>query len=139
MTNVLADWMLEYARDPTRNLLSRTRVEADASSHLDETWAPRWAVDGLQTRGWLCADEDEEPALVLKLAKSQRGNVLLFSMARGTPLEERLYAQPEEVDVIVNGLPPVRVRMDQDEQRKTRVELDRAVSVRRIELAGPLL
>ncbi|TDJ78453.1 MAG: hypothetical protein E2O39_01465 [Planctomycetota bacterium] len=134
VTEALADWMLEYARDPTRNLLSRTTVDAHASSQLDDTWAPRWAVDGLQTRGWLCANEDEEPTLVLELAKSQRGNVLLFSMARGTPLEERLFAQPEVVDVIVNGLPPVRVSVDQDEQRKTRVELGRAVSVRRIEL-----
>lgn len=125
---------MPYALDVGRNELARTQAEVEASSHLRAGFEPDHAVDGFQTRGWLCTEADAEPTLVIELARPVRGDTLLLAHTRSDPTRPGLYARASEVEVTVNGRKPIRLRMDPDEQRKTVVPLGRTENVRRLEL-----
>ncbi|MCP3918599.1 MAG: hypothetical protein GY711_23880 [bacterium] len=132
---VLAPWMLEYARGRKQNLLLATTLDVKGSSELThQGWRPSNVADGLQTRGWLCAPDDATPWVKVTLDKPQRANVLLLTHASSLPSTTGQYARATEVEVYVDDEDPIRVSMGADERRKTRVELGRPRNIGRIEV-----
>jgi len=125
--------LLEYARDPLRNLLAGQRVEARASSQLNNDWPPQHAVDNLQCRGWAAASGDPLPVLTLELGKPVRAATCLLTPAR---IGEEYGSRITKVALTLNGkLPPIVVDVaPAAERRKIRVPFAQPQVVRRIEV-----
>ncbi|MCA9001361.1 MAG: terpene cyclase/mutase family protein, partial [Planctomycetes bacterium] len=132
VTSGLLPEMIEAVEDHRRNLLRQTRVRCEVSSQISDKWKGQFAADGLMGRGWACAENDKEPMITLELDDAQRGNVLLFTHARETGHEPNFFARAQAIEVQVNKAKWVRVQMDPDETKKTRLVLDRSHRVRRI-------
>ena len=135
VTEVQDPVVLEYSRDPRKNLLTQQKPNATASTQWDDHWAAARAVDGLLARGWCCKGEDRQPKLLLELEKAVRANVLLL-----TPL--RVGADrpwPAKVKVTLNGKAPAHELVieppDGDRpNRKVRLVLPMPQVIRKIEL-----
>jgi hypothetical protein len=128
--------LLEYARDPRRDLLTQQKPSLTASSQHDEGWAPALAVDGLMARSWSCKDDDKAPRISLALEKPVRANVVLLTPARlGS---DRPW--PARVRVTLNGKAPA-FEVDLElpttgdrPMRKSRIVLDLPIVVRRLDV-----
>lgn len=129
------DWMLDNARDRSRNLVPLAGATARASSSRGGSGAAR-AIDQHQARSWIAEATDPTPTLELTFAEPQEANVILVGHARSTPLDPGRWARALEVDVYVNGKRH-RLRMHSDERRKGRLELRRSVEVRDLKLVVP--
>ena len=127
-------WMRDAIDDHSRNLLRDTRVRCSTSSDLNGHWAGLGAVDGLMGRGWVCEATDAEPWITLDLSDAQRGNVLVFSHASEAGNDNNAFARAGILEVQINKKKWVRVEMDLDEHRKTRLVLSRVQKVRRIKV-----
>lgn len=131
----LLPWMREVIDDHPKNLLRETRVRFSASSSLNAHWDRARVSDGLMGRGWACKADDAEPWIALDLSEPKRGNVLLFTHARETGHDPNAFARAKYIEVQLNKEAKkkwIRVEMDMDEGRKTRLVLDRAKRIRRI-------
>ncbi|HET6163839.1 MAG TPA: hypothetical protein VFG37_09250 [Planctomycetota bacterium] len=128
---VLDPELMDYARDPARNLLRGQRPTVTASSKRDEWWEPKFAVDGLVNRGWACHDTDEAPTLTIELEKPVRASLLLLTPAvLGPDFPFRI----RRVQVTLNGKgPPLDLTLASDDHRKTKLRFPTTI-LRRIEL-----
>ena len=133
--NAVAEWMLDNARDPSRNLMGAGLPVASASSERGNSGAAN-AIDGHQARSWIARGDDPTPTLTLTLQEPQEANVILVGHARGNPVEPGRWARALEVDVHVNG-ERYRLRMHSDERRKGVLVLPRRTRVRELRLVVP--
>lgn len=125
--------LLQYARDPARNLLSGQKVTASASSVLNGDWQAAFACDNLQARGWACDNKDAAPALKIELEKPVRATTILLTPAkigekydsRITKLSITLNAKGPAIDVDVPETP---------DRRKVRVRLPQPQVIRRLDV-----
>lgn len=131
--NACPPWMLENARDRRQNLVPFAGPVASASSSV-RGHGPQRAVDGHQGRAWLARGEDQRPTLSLTFDDPPTADVVLLGHARTTPVQQQRWARALEVEVTVNGQEVHRVRMHSDVRRKARLELERPVKVRRLDL-----
>ena len=134
-------WMLENVRDPRRNLAPGAGPRAQASSTLpgSSPEARRGhgadnAVDGRQSSSWVAAGDDPAPTLQLTFAAPPLANTLVLGHARLHPVSPGFFARAMEVRVTVNHHDRYTVRMNPDEERKTRFALPHAVRIRHLEL-----
>jgi len=128
-------YLLEYARDPARNLLAGRAVTARASSMFDEgSWRPEFAVENCRARAWLSANEDVAPWLEIEIGRrGVKASRLLLSHPEHQP--PHLQARVRVVEVFVNGAKEgILVTMDPNPLRKTVVDLGRARMLRKLEL-----
>ena len=125
--------LLQYARDPARNLLAGQKVAASASSQLNNDWQPAHACDGLQCRGWACDDHDAAPKLELELEKPVRATTVLLTPAK---IGDAYGSAITRVAVTLNGKgPPLEVDVATGgERRKIRITLPQPQVVRRLEV-----
>ncbi len=124
--------LLQYARDPARNLLAQQKVAVSASSMQNDWWAPGMVVNGLMPRGWAAADDDANPRLILELEKPVRANVVVVTPIRVGP--DRPF--PAKVAVTLNGKgPPIELEIDTTPRKKSRLRLPTVQVIRKIELA----
>jgi hypothetical protein len=128
---VLDPELMDYARDPARDLLRGQRPTVTASSQRDEWWEPKYAVDGIVNRGWASHDTDATPTLTIELEKPVRATLLLVTPAViGPDWPYRI----RKLQVTLNGKgPPLELLLGPDDHRKSRLRFPAAV-VRRIEL-----
>jgi len=125
--------LLQYARDPARNLLSGQKVTATASSTINNDWKPDFACDGLQCRGWACDNKDAAPKLDLELEKPVRATTVLLTPAK---IGDAYGSRITRVAVTLNGKgPPLEVDVAKGgERRKIRIALPQPQVVRRLEV-----
>ncbi len=122
--------MLEYAWDPTRNLLAGARKEVWASSQHGG-WQPSHAVDNTQFRAWLCADGDPTPTLTVRLQRPVRAGSLLLSHTRTDRADSARTTVPTRVELDLNdGGETMVVEVDPDRLVKTVVEFGRPRKIR---------
>lgn len=135
VTEVQDPVVLEYSRDPRKNLLAQQKPTVTASSQWDDYWAATRAVDGLLAHGWCAKGEDQKPKLLIELEKAVRANVLLLTPLRvGT---DRPW--PAKVKVTFNGKAPAHELVfeppaGERAKRKVRLALPLPIVVRKIEL-----
>jgi len=125
--------LLQYARDPGRNLLVGQKVAARGSTTINGDWSADRAVDNLQTRGWASSNDDPIPVLTLDLEKPVRATTLLLTPAKiGDTFQSRI----TKIAVSFNGKqPPLLIDVPVTaERRKVRVKLTQAIVVRKIEV-----
>ena len=124
--------LLRYASDAERDLLLEVRTEASASTQFNG-WPATQAVDGLQARGWLCADGDPNPTLTLVPARALRANTILFSHPHLT--DPQRTARALRLEVRLNGdREGILVDMNPDPMRKTELDLGKPTRIRRVEV-----
>ncbi len=122
--------LVRYAGDARRNVLTRTRVLARASSRLGDGNAESLVHDDLQSRGWVSADDDPLPSIVLDLERQVRADRVLLSHARTTDANRS--ARARRVKVEINRRETFEVEMDPDDRRKTVIALPKPLTVRRL-------
>jgi hypothetical protein len=124
--------LLQYARDPARNLLAGQKVTASASSQINGDWVPAFAADNLQSRGWAARNDDATPTLTLELERPVRATTVLITPAR---IGDTYNSKIVKLQVTVNGRPPAIVVdvPDTPQRRKLRIRLPQALVVRKLE------
>jgi hypothetical protein len=132
-----ADWMLENARDRSRNLVPGAWPTAFASSSLNGR-PPGLVTDNQQGTSWLAARDDPMPSLRLEFDEAVEANVIVVGHARQTPVVPGRWARALEVEIIINGDQHHRLRMRADEQRKARLRLPKPVKIETLELVIPM-
>lgn len=128
-----SEWLLETARDYSRNLLRGVTVSASASSSLGGREASR-AVDDNQGTAWIARGDDGEPTLRLVLDKPVDANTIVVGHARQGRSENVPWARALEVEVKINSSPPKRLRMHSNVQRKARLDLGERRRIESLEL-----
>lgn len=136
VVNACAAWMLDNARDRSRNLMPLALPQVSASSTRAGNRAQQ-AVDQHQSRAWIANAADARPSLNIQLRTPQEANVILVGHARSTPEDPGRWARALEVEVYVNGVKH-RLRMHSDERRKGRLVLPKPVRIRELKLVLPL-
>ncbi|MDP6738498.1 MAG: discoidin domain-containing protein [Planctomycetota bacterium] len=126
------DWMaanLEYAGE---DLLQAGEPSASASSSSAETSGPNYAVDGVHSTRWVCAAEDSEPWIQVKLRRPVRASAILLSQANSKLSMRGQYAAVRRIALSINRGKPVEVDLGPDDLRQVRIELDRRTRVREL-------
>ena len=132
-----AEWMLENARDRSRNLVPGAWPTAFSSSTL-RGHPPGLVTDNLQGTSWLAARDDPRPSLRLEFDQAVEANLIVVGHARQTPHVPSRWARALEVEITINGTQHHRLRMHADEQRKARLELPQAVKIETLEFVIPM-
>ena len=104
------------------------------SSQLNNNLNGGLAVDQRASTGWLCADNDEAPGILISLGKPQRADVLVltpFIPPKSAPGQRPARAQ--RVRVQVNGVQPIEVDL-QPEGYLTEIRLESPKRISRIEI-----
>jgi hypothetical protein len=128
---VLDPELMEYARDPARNLLRNQKCLVTASSKRDDWWEPKFAVDNTLSRGWAGNDGDPLPTLTIELEKPTRASMLLVTPAVISPDRP---SRIRKILVTLNGKgPPLEFPLVADDHRKSRLKFPPAI-LRKIEL-----
>ena len=126
-----ADPMLaRYAGDPSRNVLTRTRVLARASSELNDGHKAALAHDNLVSRGWTSQDDDRQPSIVLDLERPARADTLL--LLPSTTKDEKRTGRPTVVRVQINRKKTLEVDMETDPLKKTVVSLGKPMRIQQL-------
>jgi len=125
--------ILEYSRDPQRNLLANARKEIRASSEAPD-WPKGQVADNMQALGWLCIDGDSSPWISIEVARPIRANTILLSHARPSRSDPERTTRAQRVEIRLNGGAPHIVEMTPDDLRKAELRLKRPMRVRKIEL-----
>jgi hypothetical protein len=124
--------LIEYAKDPGRNLLAGQKVSASASSVINNDWVAGNAADNLQCRGWAAKNEDATPSLTLELEKPVRATTCLITPAL---VGETYGSRITKLALTVNGKqPPIVLQVAPALDRKVRVKLPQATIVRKLEI-----
>jgi hypothetical protein len=125
--------LLQYARDPARNLLSGQRLTISASSVINGDWQAAFACDNLQARGWACDNKDTAPSLKIELEKPVRATTILVTPAK---IGEKYDSRITKLSITLNGKgPPLDVDVPQTPERcKVRVRLAQPQVVRRLDV-----
>jgi hypothetical protein len=76
--------MENYASGP-RNLIANMEITSTASSEHHANWAATRACDQFQGTGWLSADDDPLPTIILELDAAIRANTMVLSHAYNLP------------------------------------------------------
>ena len=128
---VMDSELLEYARDPQRNLLRNQKPTITASSRVNDWWDAKFAVDGTLARGWASSESDPLPTLTIELEKPVRASTLLVTQSIvGTDHPSRI----KRLQVTFNGKgPPLDLPLVADDHRKSRLKFAPLI-IRRIEL-----
>ncbi|MBI4879663.1 MAG: terpene cyclase/mutase family protein [Planctomycetes bacterium] len=124
--------LVRYAGDAARNLLTQTRVLCRASSELGDDRAAHLAADNLLSRGWVSADNDPQPSLVLDLERPVRADTLLLSHCATTDMTRD--RRVKRVRVEVNRKQTFEFEMDGDAARKTAFRFPKPTQVHRLML-----
>jgi len=125
--------LLQYARDPARNLLLGQKLAISASSILNDGWKGEFVANGLVSRGWAGGDQDPRPSISIELEKPVRANLVLVTPAVISPDRP---SRVTTLGVTFNGRgPPIALPIDPAPNRKTRLRLPQVLVVRRIDLA----
>jgi hypothetical protein len=131
----LEAWMLDYSQSAGRNLMLRAEAVATASSQHDDGHAPANAVDGREGARWFCAADDAAPTLAIRLDRPQTANTLVLAQGESRPRHLGEHDVVRRVAVRINGGKPFDVNLDPDELTPTVVTLERAIPIRRIDIA----
>lgn len=125
--------LLEYAKDPARNLIAGQKVTATASTSINGDWPAGYAADNLQCRGWAAKNEDATPTLTLELEKPVRATTCLLTPAR---IGDTYGSRITKVALTVNGKgPPIVVDVPAaGERRKIKVRFPQPQVVRKLEV-----
>jgi len=134
ITELYTEWMEEYARAPSENLLPHAARAASASTTAAEGGAPALVLDNLQSTSWVAAGDDPEPWIAVELQKPERADHLILSHARGAVHDPLRFDRATKVRVLVNDREPFEAELDPREQRKTAIPLPPASGVRRLEV-----
>jgi len=129
--NAAPDPMLvRYAGDASRNVLTKTRVLARASSVINDSWAASLAHDNLQSRGWLSKDDDATPSIVFDMERQVRADRILLTHAKTS--DKARTGRAKRVKVEINRKHEYEFDMEPDDGRKTVCIFPKAVQVRRV-------
>lgn len=131
---VMTPAMRETIRDFDRNQLAKTEVDIQASSHTNNSHAPRFLLDGLHAHGWLSKPDDAQPWIEFKTGRPQRGDHLVFSPYFQSPDDREKWGRPTKVHLTVNGKDHGEHRLDPTVFAKTYVPLKKAVMVRSVRI-----
>lgn len=121
---------LEYAADPSRNLLRALDVTYAASSGPARA---KHAVDGLYGTGWSCDVKDATPWIRLTPQRPLQAERLLLAHAANRTKDVDK-ARANEVEVVLNGELTLKLVMENDAQLKSSLELPPRTPVRTLEL-----
>ena len=125
--------LLQYARDPARNLLAGQKLVVTASSVINNDWQAAFACDNLQARGWACDNKDAAPAIQIALEKPVRATTILLTPAK---IGEKYDSRITKLSITLNAKgPPIDVDVPESpERRKIRVRLPAPQVVRRLDV-----
>jgi hypothetical protein len=131
----LEPWMLEYARDASRNLFAGQELMLTVSSEESEFHPKADVLDGLQGSAWWARDDDPEPWLLLECAKGVRLKELWLSPAAASEVLREQCLPFTELELRLNDAKvPLLVRLDPDERLKTKFVLPKPTLVKSLEL-----
>jgi len=133
--DVLEDWMLVYARTDATNLLREIEFRAHASTTRSGYHPAGDVADGLQFTSWRSAAGDASPQIVLELSRVVRVQRILLSHVDASPRDEGRTPRVTRIRIRVNREPRgVEYDLPHDGQRKSVLELDARITVRRLEV-----
>jgi len=142
--DVVPGWMQAQEGDYARNLMAQAQASVNASTVLQggkhpnqSPWSALQIVDNRARTCWLAEPRDAQPEFQIRLKKPQRADVILISHAQTVPHVPGYYARAFEVEVVINGKHEHTVRMHHDERRKGRLELERPLTIRSLDLRIP--
>jgi hypothetical protein len=126
------DWMAANLEHVGEDLLQGGEPSASASSSSAEASGPGYAVDGVHSTRWVCAAEDPEPWIHVKLGRPVRASAVLLSQANSKLSMRGQYAAVRRVALSINRGKPVEVDLGPDDLRQVRIELDRRTRIREL-------
>jgi hypothetical protein len=126
--------LLTYAKLPFENLLPEGEPGVSVSSQLNDGASGAFAVDRRASTGWLCANDDPNPGMLISLDKPQRADVLVLTPFIPPPSDPgRQPARATRVRVHINGGPPLEQDL-RPEGFVTEIRLEEPKRVSRIDI-----
>ncbi len=133
VTEITEPRMLAQAGDATRNLIRGSETKAQATTQSDDHKAGA-AVDGRESRSWICAPDDKQPALFVEFTRPLRTSQIVFSGLGGKAETLGHWDRATKVELRINKDPPIVVALDGDEMKTTLCELARPFTIRTLEI-----
>jgi hypothetical protein len=129
-------WMLDYPDDWLSNLLLQEELEVTATSEFNPANGPAVSVDGRMGTGWVCAADDADPTLTIKLDGGARGDRLVFSHRTSAEVHRGDYDRATRLELRLNGSRKnfYVVEMNPDEDYKTEFELPKVMRVHELSI-----
>ncbi len=122
---LLEDWMFDYVDDSLSNLVIGAKKQVRASSQHGGH-SPGRAFDGLQSTGWLCKADDQDPKLTVEFSRPIRADRFVLSHVAGNELTRGQFDRATRVEVDLGGKrEPLVFDVDPDEALKTTLTLPR--------------
>ena len=115
------------AQAPPNVALSTAGAQVYVSSAPNPAWPPAQAVDGLvdTTHGWIAsADKDTQPWIALEFAHPVRVGSIIFYQAGLTEGGENRFARPRKLRILMDGIEPRIVTLEDRERVPQRLELE---------------
>lgn len=124
---------LDYASDPSRNLLADAKAKCVASSSRGDKMLPDNAVDGRLATRWLCAIAEREPWIRVTPERPIKADCVVLAHARARALNAN-EARVSRVEVTVNGKERFTAEIDPNVLAKTTVAFGDTLLVKQLEV-----
>lgn len=132
--DVIEPWMETANLGFQQNLLRGQRVKFSASSSLDDKHAPKFLIDGLDSKKWIASEDDANPAVTITWKKPLTVASIMFAPCPQHDQEVKNYDEFDGIEVLIGNDRNrwIQIPTNADKLAPTMFELPKARKMRSI-------